>query len=203
MFTGLIESTGRLEAVETIAAGRRLVIRTPWAGTCAPGESISVNGVCLTVADHDDRTFAAVVSPETLRVTTIGHWKAGHPVNLERAMRADSRLGGHFVLGHVDGVGRIVEARDEADCRWIEIAMPAAVASSLVPKGSVAVDGISLTVARLEGERVGIQIVPHTAAETSAGAWQIGDAVNVEGDVLGKYVARLVEAHLPAAGSHS
>lgn len=201
MFTGLIETLGRLDAVESAATGGRLVIAAPWAEACAPGDSIAVNGVCLTVSSCDARSFTVIVSPETLRVTNAGEWRVGQSVNLERAMRADSRLGGHFVLGHVDGVGRVIEARDDAGCRWVDLEVPAPFAAYLVPKGSVAVDGISLTVARLEGTRVGLQIVPHTAAHTSAGTWGPGDTVNLEGDVLGKYVARLLEAHLAVAGS--
>jgi riboflavin synthase len=191
MFTGLIEGTGRISAVTPRAAGRVLRCDTPMGAELALGDSVAVNGVCLTVMHRDTALCDFEVSPETLRVTNLGALAVGRRVNLERPLRADARLGGHFVLGHVDAVGRILEIRDEGDYRWIEIAYPAAVAPHLISKGSVAVDGISLTVASLEADRFGVQIVPFTWSHTSLAGARVGDSVNLEGDVLGKYVARL------------
>jgi riboflavin synthase len=200
MFTGLIEAIGRVERVEDSASARELTVSAPFARECRPGDSIAVNGVCLTAASVGSDRFEAVLSPETLRATTAGAWTVGQRVNLERPLRPDGRVGGHFVLGHVDGVGRIARVREQNDCRWVDIEVPAALAGCLVPKGSLAVDGISLTVASLEGTRVGVQIVPFTREHSGAGDWRAGDAVNVEADVLGKYVARLLEAYAaPAA----
>jgi riboflavin synthase len=192
MFTGLIEVTGGIVMVEARGSGRRLRVRTSLAAELAAGDSIAVNGVCLTVAGLTSDWFEADVSPETLRVTTLGGFEAGRPVNLERPLRADARLGGHFVLGHVDGVGRIETITADGDNYWIEIAAPAAVSRFLISKGSVAVDGISLTVARLDDGRFGVQIVPYTWAHTALAMARTGDIVNLEADVLGKYVARLM-----------
>jgi riboflavin synthase len=191
MFTGLIESTGRIERVEARASGRAMRIATEMGAELAPGDSVSVNGVCLTVVTRDHAGFDAEVSPETLRVTTLGEFGAGRAVNLERPLRADARLGGHFVLGHVDGIGRIREVRPEGDYHWVDIEFPATFSPLLIPKGSVAVDGISLTVAALGPATFGVQIVPFTWTHTALHAARPGDAVNLEGDVIGKYVARL------------
>jgi len=191
MFTGLIEATGRIERVEARAAGRAMRIATDMGAELAPGDSVSVNGVCLTVVTHDVSGFEAEVSPETLRVTTLGAFAAGRQVNLERPLRADARLGGHFVLGHVDGVGRISGMRDEGDYHWVDVEFPATFSPLLIPKGSVAVDGISLTVAALGPAAFGVQIVPFTWTHTALQAARAGDTVNLEGDVIGKYVARL------------
>ncbi len=166
-------------------------IATEMARDLAPGDSVSVNGVCLTVVTHDDSGFDVEVSPETLRVTTLGDFAAGRPVNLERPLRADARLGGHFVLGHVDAVGRISGVRVEGDYRWVDVVFPPAMAAYLIPKGSIAVDGISLTVAALGTTDFGVQIIPFTWTHTALHAARVGDSVNLEGDVIGKYVARL------------
>ncbi len=191
MFTGLIETAGRIERVESRASGRAMRIATDMARELAPGDSVSVNGVCLTVVTHDHAGFDAEVSPETLRVTTLGEFAAGRAVNLERPLRADARLGGHFVLGHVDAVGRISGVRVEGDYHWVDVEFPPTMAPYLIPKGSVAVDGISLTVAALGSTSFGVQLVPFTWTHTALHAARIGDAVNLEGDVIGKYVARL------------
>lgn len=193
MFTGLIETTGTVERRAARAAGQALRCATPLAAELAPGDSIAVNGVCLTVVTADAAGFDVEVSPETLRVTSLGAAAPGTLVNLERPLRADARLGGHFVLGHVDAVGRVAGIKDQGDHHWVDIEFPAAFASSLISKGSVAVDGISLTVAALEADRFGVQIVPFTWAHTALRARQPGDTVNLEGDVLGKYVARLLK----------
>ncbi len=197
MFTGLIESTGRIERIEPAAAGRRMWIATPNALALSSGDSVSVSGVCLTVTEAGARGFATDVSPETLRVTTLGEATPGRLVNLERPLRADGRLGGHFVLGHVDGVGRVRDLRPDGEARWLTVDVPEALAALLIPKGSIAIDGISLTIAALDGGRVSVQIVPFTWEHTTLSAAQAGDRVNIEGDVIGKYVARLVAPALP------
>jgi riboflavin synthase len=193
MFTGLIEATGTIERVDIRESGTALSVAIPPDITLAPGDSIAVNGVCLTVTLPTADAFSVDVSPETLRVTTLGTMAVGRPVNLERPLRADARLGGHFVLGHVDGVGRIRALRKDGASYWFEIEAPAAVAKYLIEKGSIAVDGISLTVARLEGRVFGVQIVPYTWQHTALAFAKPGDPVNLEADVLGKYVARLMD----------
>jgi riboflavin synthase len=192
MFTGLVEALGEVEDVASGGAGRRLRIATPLAEALALGESVAVNGVCLTVASLAPSAFDADVSPETLRVTTLGTMRPGRRVNLERSLRADGRLGGHFVLGHVDGVARVAARVPEAECLWIEIDLPPALLLTVILKGSIAIDGVSLTVARLDAARVAMQIVPFTAAHTTLGALSAGETVNVETDMLGKYVQRLL-----------
>jgi len=192
MFTGLIEATGRVDSVEADGTARRLRIGTPIGAELTVGESIAVSGVCLTVASVDAAGFAAIVSPETLRVTNLGLLHEGRFVNLERPLRVDGRLGGHFVLGHVDAVGRVIRIAPDGDCQWLEIDVPVSLEPLMIPKGSIAVDGISLTIASLNGARVGVQIVPHTWSHTALAHARAGDAVNLEGDMIGKYVARLL-----------
>jgi riboflavin synthase len=192
MFTGLIETTGRVERIEGSAAAKRLVVSAPFAAELAPGDSVAVNGVCLTVAMVDDETFGADLSRATLDVTSFGSMRAGRLVNLERSLRADARLGGHFVLGHVDGTSRVIDLRPDGDGCWLGVALPPPLAAYVIPKGSIAIDGISLTVASLDGRSVGMQIVPYTLAHTALREARPGDVVNVETDVLGKYVARLL-----------
>jgi len=190
MFTGLIEATGRIERVETAGESRRMRIATALGAELREGDSVAVNGVCLTAAQVDGSGFAAVVSRETMRVTTLGELAEGARVNLERPLRADGRFGGHFVLGHVDAVGRVATFRPDGDCYWLEVEIPAALDPYLIPKGSIAIDGISLTIAELDGRRVGVQIVPFTHEHTSLRGAQAGTRVNIEADVIGKYVAR-------------
>ena len=193
MFTGLIEATGRVERIEATPGGRVLRVATALGAELAPGDSIAVNGVCLTVTDRDGSGFAAVVSPETLRVTSLLTAAEGRLLNLERPLRADGRFGGHFVLGHVDGVGRVTTIRADGECHWLEVDVPADLMPYVIHKGSIAIDGISLTVAALAGSRVSAQIVPFTFAETTLRETREGDAVNLEVDVIGKYVARLLQ----------
>lgn len=191
MFTGLVEATGRLEDVQTAAEGCRMRFATALGVELSPGESISVSGVCLTVTHANADGFAADVSPQTLSVTTLGGWTAGRRVNLERSLRADARLGGHFVLGHIDGVGRLLDVTRQGGHHWLDLEIPEALGPMMIDKGSIAIDGISLTIAALSGRRVGVQIVPFTFAHTALSDARPGDGVNVEADVLGKYVARL------------
>lgn len=201
MFTGLIEATGRIARLEPAAAGRRLRIEAPLAAELRAGESISVSGVCLTVTASDADGFSAEVSPETLRVTSLGSMAVGRGVNLERPLRADARLGGHFVLGHVDAVGRVATLRPDGECYWLDVEVPSALAPLLVSKGSIAIDGISLTVAALSQKAVGVQIVPFTWTCTTLKDARVGDAVNLEADVIGKYVARLMEVESSRAST--
>ena len=193
MFTGLIEATGRLVDRQTTSAGVRVRIESPLASELRPGDSVAVNGVCLTAIVADPDAIHAELGPETMRVTTLGALMLGASVNLERPLRADSRLGGHFVQGHVDGIGQIESRRDEAAFVWFTISFPLPLAPYLVPKGSIAVDGISLTVAGLGRDRFDVQIVPYTLEHTNMSGFQIRDRVNLEGDMVGKYVVRALE----------
>jgi riboflavin synthase len=198
MFTGLIESIGMVERLDDATSGRRLRIRTDFAAELQLGESVAVNGVCLTVVAADTGGFAADVSPETLRVTSLGTLDISSRVNLERSLRADARLGGHFVLGHVDTTSRIVRFDPQGDSWWLEVELPAEIAAWVVQKGSIAVDGISLTIARLEegsgkGASLGFQIVPFTRQHTNLADRKPGDLVNLEADIIGKHAARLAE----------
>ncbi len=193
MFTGLIETTGTVTTHDGGPEGVRLVVATPLTAELSIGDSIAVNGVCLTAVEVNATTFAADVSPQTLRVTTAGDWQVGRRVNLERPLRADARLGGHFVLGHVDGVSTVAGIRQDGDSWWVTIALPSDLAPLLIPKGSITVDGISLTVAELGERTFSVQIIPHTWEVTTLGDRQVGDRINLEADVLGKYVARLAQ----------
>ena len=193
MFTGLIEALGQVAHVDAHdGGGRALRIETTLGGDLRDGDSIAVNGVCLTVTGADAGGFGAHISPETLRVTTMGDLVPGRAVNLERPLRADARLGGHFVLGHVDGVGYVTAHTAGGDGEWLEIDAPAAVARYCISKGSIAIDGISLTIATLAGSCVRVQIVPFTSSHTNVAGMRVGDRVNLEADVLGKYVERLL-----------
>jgi riboflavin synthase len=193
MFTGLIEATGRLVERKTIGGGLRFRIASPLAAELAAGDSLAVNGVCLTVILADGAEILADVGPETIRVTTLGTLSAGCAVNLERPLRADSRLGGHFVQGHVDAIGYVEDRAPEAEFEWLTVSFPPSLAPFLVLKGSIAVDGISLTVARLSTDRFGVQVVPYTLAQTNLRAISVRDLVNLECDMIGKYVVRAAE----------
>lgn len=193
MFTGLIEAVGRISGVTITPDGMRMTIAAPMAGALQTGESLAVNGVCLTVTGAAAREMCADIGPETARVTTLGSLRAGHAVNLERAMRADSRFGGHFVQGHVDGVGEVRDVREQGDAHWLTVRFPASLASWIVPKGAIAIDGVSLTVADLREAEFDIMIIPFTWHHTNLSALAGGDRVNLECDMVGKYVARAVE----------
>lgn len=198
MFTGLIESVGTIESRTVGESGATVLVAAPFAAELSEGESVAVNGVCLTAIRCTSSTFSADLSPETLRSTSLRLLDAGKRVNLERAVRADSRLGGHFVLGHVDTTAEILSWKPQGDHWWLELQLPAAVEMWVVEKGSIAVDGISLTVALLRqgpgGQAsLGIQIVPHTRAHTNLSDRHAGDLVNLEADIIGKYAARLAQ----------
>lgn len=193
MFTGLIETVGRVVEVKGTGGGTRLRIRTSLSSELAPGDSLAVNGVCLTVILADQGDVHADIGPETARVTTLGSLRPDQDVNLERAMRADSRVGGHFVLGHVDGTGTVDDIRPEGDAHWLTISFGGELAPFLIRKGSVAVDGISLTVAGLGESQFDVMIVPFTWQQTNLRALRVGARVNLECDMVGKYVARAAE----------
>lgn len=182
MFGGLIQTRGRLIA----RRGALLWVGVPAAVArrAVKGESIAVNGVCLTVTSKGPSRLSFDISPETLRRTTLGRLRPGDPLQIERPLRYGQRLGGHFVLGHVEGVGRVVRVRDEGRCRSFEIAFPAALRKWIVPKGSIALDGVSLTCGRRAGSRFWVHCIPATLKHTGLGSWSEGTPVNIETDYL-------------------
>jgi riboflavin synthase len=196
MFTGLIEALGTVSAVSPTAAGLQLRIRTSLADVLAPGDSLAVNGVCLTATRLANGEVHADIGPETARVTTLGGLRPGEPVNLERPMRGDGRFGGHFVQGHVDGTGMVEAVRPEGDAHWLTISFDPAAAAYVIPKGSIAIDGISLTVADLAEDRFDVMIIPFTWTHTTLSSARPAHRVNLEFDMVGKYVARATELAL-------
>ena len=199
MFTGLVDDVGTLERVADTPAGRELRVRCRYE-SFADGESIAVNGACLTVREHGVGFFTCAAVETTLGRTTIGEWREGRRVNLERALRLGDRLGGHLVQGHVDGVGVVREVAQAGDARLVDVEAPAAVASLLVPHGSITVDGVSLTVNALPAPGVvQLSLIEYTLRHTTLGELRAGDRVHLEADVVGKYVQRLVEPYLAAA----
>jgi riboflavin synthase len=194
MFTGLVEETGEVGRIEERPQGRRLWIRALRVlEDAAVGDSLAVSGCCLTVVTLEPGRFAVEAVPETLRRTTLGHLSAGQRVNLERSLRLDQRLGGHLVQGHVDGVGEVRTLTPEGDGMRLALEVPAELRRFVAEKGSIAVDGVSLTVARLTPLGCEIALIPHTLAHTTAGAYAAGAAVNLEVDLLARYLARLVD----------
>ncbi len=206
MFTGLIQDLG---TVERISGGSmtEVWINSGFPADLVLGESIACDGCCLTVVESKGSTFRLQASPETLRHTTLGSWHPGTPVNLERALKVGDRMGGHWVQGHVDAVGEILESRAEAGSWLMAVSLPPKLAPVFIDKGSVAIDGISLTVNRVEDSRFWVALIPETVQRTSLKAKGMGGKVNLEGDLIGKYVARLhglrtglTEAQLRDAG---
>lgn len=193
MFTGLIEAIGEVQEVTPTPAGFRLRLTTAIAPNLVAGDSLAVNGVCLTAVSSDASGIHADISPETLRVTALGLLRRGALVNLERPLRADARLGGHFVQGHVDATGTIDDIRPDGDSHRLTIRFPAMLAPYIVSKGSITVNGISLTVAGLDDRRFDVQIIPYTWEHTNLHLAKAGDLVNLESDILGKYVVRAAE----------
>jgi riboflavin synthase len=193
MFTGLVEGVGELIERKPTSGGFRLRIGTSLAPELKPGDSLAVNGVCLTVILAERGEIHADVGPETVRVTTLGAIARGSRVNLERPLRADQRFGGHFVQGHVDAVGHVEELRQDAEFHWLTVSFPSHLAPLIVHKGSIAVDGISLTIAGLGADRFDIMVVPFTMEHTNLGRVRIRDRVNLECDMVGKYVVRAAE----------
>ena len=192
MFTGLIEATGTVRVVASQAGGAVLELDTTLGPELAPGDSLSTNGVCLTVTRRDGPHVVMDVSPETLRVTALGRLTPGRPVNLERPLRVDARLGGHVVQGHVDGVGALIAIVDEGEFRRLRVGFPADLAPWMILKGSIAVDGISLTIAAVHDDGFSIAVIPHTMEVTTLGRKGPGDPVNLEVDITAKYVERLL-----------
>jgi riboflavin synthase len=193
MFTGLVEAVGELVERKPTSGGFRLRVASPLAEQLAAGDSVAVNGVCVTVILAENGEIHADVGPETVRVTTLGTMARGSLVNLERPLRMDSRLGGHFVQGHIDGIGHVEELRADADFHWLTVGFPMHLAPFLVHKGSIAVDGISLTVAGLGTDRFDVQVVPYTMTHTNLAHAALRDRVNLEVDMVGKYVVRAAE----------
>ncbi len=195
MFTGLVECLGVVAAITPREGGLRFRVTTPaWESPAAIGDSIAVNGCCLTVVELYPDGVAFDVVPESVRRTMLGDLAPGDPVNLERSLRLDQRLGGHLVQGHVDGVGRVVEVRPEGDGRRITLEVPGGIAKFVAEKGSLAIDGISLTVAACAGNRCEVAFIPHTLEVTVAGRYAPGTRVNVEADLMARYAARLIAA---------
>ena len=202
MFTGIIEHTGTIEALKRAGEGGRVTIHAPSvAPHLAIANSIAVNGCCLTVVARDMERFSADLSGETLRRTSFSELKPGVRVNLEQPLTAGKEFGGHFVLGHVDSTGRVAHLTPEGEDWWYGVEVPKEFARYIVPKGSITLDGISLTVARWDGRVADIAVIPYTYANTNIRDLQPGDPVNLEGDVLGKYVERYLEARNAAAPS--
>jgi riboflavin synthase len=182
MFTGIIESLGKVESLQSVGGDVRLRIQTDLdMSDVHLGDSIATNGICLTVIDWGENWYAADVSRESLNRTTLGTWKAGQPVNVEKAMLPTTRFGGHIVSGHVDAVGEITLVREDARSIYY-----------LAEKGSVTVDGISLTINHLRGSVISLNLIPHTAERTNIGTWKVGSKVNLEVDVLARYIERLL-----------
>ncbi len=206
MFTGLVEQQGTVERV-TAGAVTDVWIAARFDEPYRHGESIACDGVCLTVVESRDGAFRVQAAPETLRRSTLGEWRAGTKVNLERALRVGDRLGGHWVQGHVDGVAAVLESRPEGGAQVLTFSLPEALAPYFVEKGSVCLDGVSLTLTAVGADRFSVMLIPETQARTTLGKKGAGAKVNVEADVIGKYVARmmgprggLTEAQLKAAG---
>jgi riboflavin synthase len=193
MFTGIVQSVGLIRAVEPRQGDVTIDVQTPSMSleSVTAGDSIAVNGVCLTVTSMDAGSFRADVSRETLAMTTLGRWEPGTRVNLEKALLAGQPLGGHYVTGHVDGVGRVVGRRDDARSVRVEFEVPAPLAKYVARKGSVCVDGVSLTVNGVLGSRFDVNLVPHTLDVTILGDYQSGTAVNIEVDIIARYLERL------------
>ena len=198
MFTGIVEELGTVEGVEDQGDALRLTIRatTVLEGT-GLGDSIAVNGCCLTVAERSEDTWVADVMQETLDKTALQGVAPGDRVNLERAVTVDKRLGGHIVQGHVDGVGRILSRTPSEHWELVEVSLPAGLARYVVDKGSITIDGVSLTVVEVGEDRLSVSLIPETLARTVLGAKPVGAAVNLEADVIAKHVEKLLAGHLP------
>ncbi|MDK2743140.1 MAG: riboflavin synthase [Nitrospira sp. BO4] len=194
MFSGIVEEMGAITSLGKTLAGTKLtILASTVMSDLKIGDSVSVNGTCLTVVSTNERDFSVEVSPETLSVTTLGSFAVGMPVNLERAMRLNERIGGHLVAGHVDGVGTIRGRHQDANAIVFTIEAPPHILRYCVVKGSVTVDGISLTVNEVSDKSFSVTIIPHTAKVTTLGLKQVNDLVNLESDLIGKYVERLLQ----------
>lgn len=198
MFTGIIEEIGTVKSIRKGAASALLTIEASIVlEDVHQGDSIAVNGVCLTVTDFTKNTFTADVMHETLNRSSLGFLRPKSPVNLERAMKADGRFGGHIVAGHIDGTGTIADIKKDDNATWYTIKAPAPIMRYIIEKGSIAIDGISLTVADVTKDSFRVSIIPHTSAETTLFARKTGDTVNLENDCIGKYVEKLLQPYKP------
>lgn len=198
MFSGIIEAVGVIRSLRKDARGARIAVEAPGVLDDARlGDSVALNGACVTVAAFDAKSFEADLSVETLRRTNLGALRVGDRCNLERATALGGRLGGHLVSGHIDGVGRIRGRAHEGDSIWLTVEAPVEVMRYVVYKGSVAVDGISLTVAACEEDAFSVSVIPHTSAQTTLTEKRDGAAVNLEADMIGKYVEKLLAPHAP------
>jgi riboflavin synthase len=201
MFTGIITDIGRVRTIESGGDPRYVIETRHDTAKIALGASIACSGVCLTVTETGPDWFKVQVSAETLGLTTLGRWRAGTPVNLEPALKAGDELGGHIVSGHVDGVGRIVSADAENDSIRYMIEVPAGLERFIARKGSITIDGVSLTVNEVAGNCFGVNIIPHTQSRTTFGTAAVGEPVNLEIDMLARYVARLIGQDVPGRRS--
>jgi riboflavin synthase len=194
MFTGIVQGVGKVRSIEPRGGDVRMWIDTGGVplGDVAIGGSIAVNGCCLTAVELEPAAFAADLSRETLSLTTAGQWSPGTPVNLEKALTAGQALGGHYVTGHVDGVGQVVSRHDDARSVRVEFEVPAELARYVARKGSICVDGVSLTVNGVAGSRFDVNLVPHTLGVTVLGEYRPGSRVNLEVDIIARYLERLV-----------
>ncbi len=192
MFTGLVEGMGQVQRLEAEGDGRKLWLTVPWSDPVALGESIAVNGVCLTVVAISSPALAFQLAPETLRRSNLGKLQPGHSVNLERPLRLGDRLGGHWVQGHVDGMGQFIEKKADGDWWLFHFKAPTELTHYMIPKGSIAVDGISLTLVDVGSQQFSIALIPHTLAVTNMGQMLPGQHVNLEVDLLAKYVEKLL-----------
>ncbi|BDS48640.1 riboflavin synthase [Rhodoluna sp. KAS3] len=195
MFTGIVEELGKVRSIEVLEDALRLTIEGPTVvSDVKRGDSIAVSGTCLTAVEFDSETFTADVMQETLRLTSLHGIKVGDPVNLERAMTAATRFGGHVVQGHVDGVGEIISRQPSENWEWVRVSIPEQLMKYVVLKGSITIDGVSLTVNEVGNDWIGLSLIPETLALTTLGSKKPGDKVNVEADVMAKHIERLLEA---------
>ena len=195
MFTGIIEELGKVVAIEAQPDAKRITFEGPLVTSdVSRGDSIAVCGACLTAVELEPGLFTADVMNETLRLTNLGDLSVGDPVNLERAMNATTRFGGHMVQGHVDGVGTVVSREPSENWEWVRVSIPEELAKYVVLKGSITIDGISLTVNEVNGNVLGFSLIPETLRLTTLGSKQPGDRVNIEADVMAKHIERLLEA---------
>ena len=203
MFTGIVTELGRVEAVDASAEGARIRVRAEAAGELQPGDSVAVNGACLTAASAGNGAFEADVMNLTLELTTLGTLADGDPVNLELALRASDRLGGHIVQGHVDGTGTVASVEPDGIARRLRVELPDELLDYVVERGSIAIEGVSLTVSAIEGSLVEVSLIPETLERTTLGDREPGDRVNVECDVLARYVQRMLPGVSPLSEKRS
>jgi len=196
VFTGLIAEVGRVERIDRDGAGARISIRAALAGQVAPGDSVAVSGVCLTASGirADRPGFDAEVMNQTLELTSLGELSDGDRVNLEPALRASDRLGGHIVQGHVDAIGEVLEVREDGIARWLRVGLPAELSRYAIERGSIALDGVSLTIARLDDEAVEVSLIPETVVRTTLGAVREGERLNLEMDLIARHAERLLQS---------